>query len=89
MGYSGTVAVAVIHEREEDVRRTFGAGYTWEVIGVSFRVPGSPSLPNRGVAATLLEAKQIADAVWREWVLAAGLHGESAMTIEQVMDREA
>lgn len=88
-GYSGAVGIACIYKRAEDVRQVFGAGLTWEVHGVSFRAPGSSALPTRGAASTLLEAKQTADVVWREWVLAAALHGESAMTVGEVIERAA
>ncbi len=88
-GYSGAVGVACIDKRDEDVRQVFGAGWKWEVHGVSFRALRSPALPTRVAASTFLEAKQTADAVWREWVLAAALHGESAMTVDEVMERAA
>jgi hypothetical protein len=48
------VVVAYIHEREEDVRKTFGAGYTWDIVGVSFRAYGSLSLDPRGWPARSL-----------------------------------
>ena len=88
VGYSGEIGVAWIYERDEDIRQATGTGYTWHVAGVDFRAPGAPQAQTRGVTATLPEAKAAADALWRAWVLAAGLHGPSAMTVDEIVQRE-